>query len=732
MFLSRTTNRGHPRPQIGYLLTLVMSLTLTLAWGGPLPSLWNANAPGRVLADARTTLEARASLRQTAMEAAAVLDGARGDFEQRGLALRELSVTDRAAAAATLAADARLLERLAASASAEREALRSYDNTLMASTRDLGPGGEALRPATWPIVELLKLYPPPVGLRSDWWPPDAVFFARGAAQLEAAGLEAQVAAATEIGRSTYSLRQLLDLDTRYRSELDRYAALLNAQRATPPPAPGVGRLALAATLTVLFAALFSYSIATMLDRRRAAVMLIGLGALALWYLPAMLPLALLGAVLLTVLIACRPALAAVLPLASVPFYYRPRTVGPFAFPLTETLIVIIILALTFRGSYHQIHWFRSGRAKYREFLRHERWLLLAGGGLLLAGVVSVFAPTVADLRTASREFRRTLLEPLLWAIVTLVLMRRKLVHPSDLLWALIIPATWVASDGLVRWALGRGSVILEGTPRLIGILPSATALGAYLGTALAAALALALAAASAKTRFSAAILSVPLLAATVLTFTRGAWIGVLLSVVTVLLARRAWKILGLLTTTASLGLGMISVVAPSFVLNVLRIGEGTAIGRVPIWIAAWNAIRSSPVLGLGLDQLAHVDPSRYGMPQQRLMTIAHPHNLVLDVWLQLGLLGVVVITGLVLRSAQSLWPARHHPVALATLAILVDLLVHGMVDQTLMGGDMIYIWWLVFIVATEYRCNTASQHPVLSEACDSLPATRECVGVSSA
>jgi hypothetical protein len=46
-------------------------------------------------------------------------------------------------------------------------ALQLYDDELMAWTRSLGAPSEGLRDDTFPIVEHLKLYPPPLGLKVD-------------------------------------------------------------------------------------------------------------------------------------------------------------------------------------------------------------------------------------------------------------------------------------------------------------------------------------------------------------------------------------------------------------------------------------------------------------------------------------------------------------------------------------------------------------------------------------
>jgi hypothetical protein len=46
--------------------------------------------------------------------------------------------------------------------------LKHYDDELMAWTRSLGADSEILRADTWPIVEYLKLYPPPTGLDATY------------------------------------------------------------------------------------------------------------------------------------------------------------------------------------------------------------------------------------------------------------------------------------------------------------------------------------------------------------------------------------------------------------------------------------------------------------------------------------------------------------------------------------------------------------------------------------
>jgi hypothetical protein len=60
-----------------------------------------------------------------------------------------------------------VLRRYAEAGEHYLDVLRLYDDDLMAWTRSLGAPSEGLRDDTFPIVEHLKLYPPPVGLKAD-------------------------------------------------------------------------------------------------------------------------------------------------------------------------------------------------------------------------------------------------------------------------------------------------------------------------------------------------------------------------------------------------------------------------------------------------------------------------------------------------------------------------------------------------------------------------------------
>jgi hypothetical protein len=146
--------------------------------------------------------------------------------------------------------------------------LREYDDNLMAWTRSLGSGLERLRNETWPFVEYLKRYPPPVGEKAD--PPmvtAAQVFSQTSslnAHIEALtpdentpeaqlldainAINADIAAIWSSGRSVENLGSLHD---EYRTLLQAYDAKVQAAATGQGGGSPSSRIYLATTLDIV-------------------------------------------------------------------------------------------------------------------------------------------------------------------------------------------------------------------------------------------------------------------------------------------------------------------------------------------------------------------------------------------------------------------------------------------------------------------------------------------------
>src|SRR6185312_15689796 len=131
--------------------------------------------------------------------------------------------------------------------------------------------------------------------------------------------------------------------------------------------------------------------------------------------------------------------------------------------------------------------------------------------------------------------------------------------------------------------------------------------------------------------------------AIVLTFSTGGWLGALAGslVVIAALSHRRWAlrfggVAGLLLVLVS-GLAIAGVLPER--LNPLRQTGGF---RLDLWQSSIEMIRDHPLFGVGLDNFAYLYQQVYlreGAAAEP--NLSHPHNWLLHMWLELGLLGLI-------------------------------------------------------------------------------------------
>jgi O-antigen ligase len=112
-------------------------------------------------------------------------------------------------------------------------------------------------------------------------------------------------------------------------------------------------------------------------------------------------------------------------------------------------------------------------------------------------------------------------------------------------------------------------------------------------------------------------------------------------------------------------------------------GNASSYARVALWGETKNLIEDEPLLGWGLGT----------EPTVKLRYLADPvkttsHNLVLDVWLRAGAIGIALLAGALALSLRDAWGAwRRHPdakvagLALGCLLAVIGLLTKGMVES---------------------------------------------------
>ena len=189
------------------------------------------------------------------------------------------------------------------------------------------------------------------------------------------------------------------------------------------------------------------------------------------------------------------------------------------------------------------------------------------------------------------------------------------------------------------------------------------------------------------------------------TYSRGALLAVGVSIACLMLLLGMYRWLGALAAGGLLVGGAALLLAPDRLIDAG--GAGSEPTRFALWRSSVRMALDHPVFGVGPDQFLYQYRRRYvepmGWPERYS---SHPHNLVLDVWLRLGVVGLAafatLIVGLIWRVRRSFDCIRADIWSLGGIAALVGGLAHGMVDQGFFLPDLATITWLsvAFLLTT--------------------------------
>lgn len=366
-------------------------------------------------------------------------------------------------------------------------------------------------------------------------------------------------------------------------------------------------------------------------------------------------------------------------------------------------------------------------ARFRAW-NHEDAFAAPAVLMLIVGTFSLL--TLADpsfAKDSARAYRWVIVEPILFyfLLTDVIKSKRGLWRIADFF---VAAATGVALLGLWQYATGTNLLEVEGVKRVQSVYLHPDNLALYLGRVVPFVVCLALFLPKGGRKLVYALAALPLLATFSLTYSRGAWAGMFVAVLVVVVLGVAWgkgspRVSVRARWLAAGGGAALLVVVAVVIIKIAptlptRIfGTGSASTRIEIWKSALAMLRDHPVFGVGIDQFLNQFQARYITKSLANESYtSHPHNLILDYWLSLGIMGVIILVWLLwryFREALNLvrrvsLRAGSDPVrralALGLLASMVDFLVHGMVDNSYFLADLSMIFWLSCGLLQLVRC----------------------------
>ncbi|HEX3100081.1 MAG TPA: O-antigen ligase family protein [Patescibacteria group bacterium] len=176
---------------------------------------------------------------------------------------------------------------------------------------------------------------------------------------------------------------------------------------------------------------------------------------------------------------------------------------------------------------------------------------------------------------------------------------------------------------------------------------------------------------------------------------RGAWLGLLAAVVVYALVTANKKFI---LACGVAGLVLVGVVAavPNLRYRVLLPfhGEKSTVARFSLWDTAGKMLHDSPVLGKGVNGFSD-NWNKYNT-DTGLDHYNFPHNIFLNFWVDLGLLGLVSMVLILLLSAWRGFTRRNTSLAaFGLLLFIVAMVVHGLIDIPYLKNDLALVFWIV-------------------------------------
>ena len=395
--------------------------------------------------------------------------------------------------------------------------------------------------------------------------------------------------------------------------------------------------------------------------------------------------------------------------ATLPFSVLTPTAGRLALPVNEILAALLVGSLL-------VHTFVRQRlvVERRVFTWWAVGLLVIGAVSLLFSHYGVFS---------LRELRQTIVVPVLLFLVASWLLENRQ-QAWRLIQAFVAGAAVAAAVALAEPIIAPSAAVqAEGVIRLSGFYPSPN----HLAMIVERALPFVVAAGMFKLWPSrvawplAGVLAVALLGS----FSRAGWIAgliLLLFFIWVLLPERRQRVRflgGVILVAVLLFAGGVNF-GPERVRSVLSVEPGTTTHmRIVNGQSSLQMIADYPITGVGLDNYLYVHAQYLNPAAWREPNLSHPHNLFLDFWLRLGIVGVVFIVGYLARffmlTHRIAYSSREKEVRALGVGLAGSQLAavtHGMLDNYYFLPDLASWFWLTAalcaVVYTTSRKPTSS------------------------
>ncbi len=359
----------------------------------------------------------------------------------------------------------------------------------------------------------------------------------------------------------------------------------------------------------------------------------------------------------------------------------------FGVPTTMLELMILVVVIV---------WLIQNRHRARELFKlNRRWAIVIALFVLSATVSAIIAPdTIAALGIWKAYF----IEPILLFYLIIDLHRRDQINSDHIIKSLMVGGIVVSLFAIVQWMTGIGIPIpWDFERRVTGLFDYPNALGLYLGP-------LTVLAISLSSRIFSLSSVFLFIIAIILAQSEAALAAIAVCAVLIGLLSQTWR-----KKTALLVIALAIVVSliPTtrlYLFEKITLQDYSGQVRIGQWTETWELIKDHPVLGVGLSGYPTALVPYH--KQTHIEIFQYPHNIFLNIWVELGLLGLMTFCYLIYLILRSSFLPTSYFLLPASLFPLFTMFLHGLVDVPYFKNDLAILTWI--FIALVYVTQTSS------------------------